>query len=126
MRRHFWPILIALFVSIAIAAASHGAEFRVGASSAAVNPPDGTFLAGYGMNRSSVGVHDDLYAKAVAFDDGTSRVVLLVVDSIGIQYDTVCAIREAAVKLVDGLKPEQVIVQSTHTHCGPDVIGIWG
>jgi hypothetical protein len=101
---------------------------RVGAASAPVNPDNGTFLAGYGQNRRSTGVHDNLYAKAVVFDDGTTAVALLVVDSIGIQYDTAREIRAAASARATAvtLPPEQIVVASTHTHCSPDVIGIYG
>jgi len=102
--------------------------FFVGAASAPVNPPDGTYLAGYEQDRKSTGVHDNLYAKAVVFSDGTTAVALVVVDCIGLQYDTVNEIRAAASEKVAAvaLPPEGVVVQSTHTHCGPDVIGLWG
>lgn len=100
----------------------------VGAASAPVNPPLGTYLAGYDQDRKSSGVHDNLYAKAVVFSDETTAVALVVVDCIGLQYDTVNEIRAAASEKVTtvSLPPERIVVQSTHTHCGPDVIGLWG
>lgn len=103
-------------------------DFLAGAASATVNPGDGVFMGGYDQNRLSAGVHDDLYAKAVVFSDGETAVALVVVDSIGLQYDTVTAIREAASKAVTALAlpPGRIVVQSTHSHCSPDVIGIWG
>ncbi|MBI4559008.1 MAG: neutral/alkaline non-lysosomal ceramidase N-terminal domain-containing protein [Candidatus Hydrogenedentes bacterium] len=103
-------------------------QFRVGAASAPVTPPVGTFLAGYDSNRRSTGVHDDLYAKAVVFDDGTSPVAVVVVDCVGLQYPTVNAMRAlAASKTTEVTLPaERIIITSTHTHCGPDVIGLWG
>jgi len=105
-----------------------GAEgvLHVGTAATTVNPPEGAFLAGYTFNRTSTGVHDDLFAKAIVFDDGTARLALVVVDCIGLQYDTVCAIRETVGERVDLLPPERIVIQSTHTHCGPDVIGLWG
>lgn len=108
--------------------ASTTSDLRVGAASSPVNPADGTFLAGYDQNRRSTGVHDDLYAKAVVFDDGTTAIALVVVDSVGIQYDTVGKIRAAASEKTTAvsLPPEQIVVASTHTHCSPDVIGIYG
>ena len=92
--------LLILFVGIVLAVGCGGGDaessLRVGAASATVNPADGTYLAGYGQDRGSTGVHDDLYAKAVVFDDGNTAVALVVIDSIGVQYDTVQEIREAA------------------------------
>lgn len=102
------------------------AELRAGAASTSVSPPAGVCLAGYDQNRRSTGVHDDLFAKAVVLDDGKMQLALVVVDCIGIQYDTANAIRAKAAAQVPGLAPEHVIVVSTHTHCGPDVIGIYG
>lgn len=93
-----------------------------------VNPAPGVFLAGYDYNRKSTGVHDDLYAKAAVFHDGTQAVALVVIDAISLQYDTVKAIREAVGRQTLGiaLPPEHVIVQATHTHSAPDTIGIYG
>ncbi len=115
--------------TVMIAAASaQEPRLEVGAASATVNPEPGVYLAGYDLDRKSTGVHDDLSARAVAFYDGESVVVLLVVDAVSLQYDTVQAIRGAASRLVTRipLPPERVIVQATHTHCAPDTIGIYG
>lgn len=104
------------------------AEFQVGTACATVNPAEGTYLAGYDQNRKSTGIHDDLFAKAVAFYDGSEAVALVVVDAISLQYDTVNEIRQAASKAVTRvpLPPERIILQATHTHCAPDTIGIYG
>lgn len=103
-------------------------ELRVGAACAPVSPREGVYLAGYGQNRRCTGVHDDLYVKAVVFDDGVTPLALVVVDSIGIQYDTVQDIRKEASAATSAvyIPPDRIIVCSTHTHCSPDVIGIYG
>lgn len=100
----------------------------VGAASVAINPEDGIYLAGYGHGRASTGVHDDLFIKAVLFDDGKTPVALVVVDAVSLQYPTVQEIREAASNSTQALtlSPERVIVQATHTHAAPDTIGIYG
>ncbi|MEX2186479.1 MAG: neutral/alkaline non-lysosomal ceramidase N-terminal domain-containing protein [Pirellulales bacterium] len=78
------------------------------------------YLAGFGMNRRATGVHDPLYARAVVMHVGGERVALVSVDLIGLQHPAVKQIR-------DGLKDyKYVMVSSTHSHEGPDVIGIWG
>ena len=101
---------------------------RVGVAAAPINPDDGTWLAGYSPSRQSTGVHDNLYAKAVVFDDGKTAVALVTLDSVGTMYDTVQQIRARAEEKVKGidLPAERVVVQSSHTHCSPDVIGIYG
>ncbi|MCC6699078.1 MAG: neutral/alkaline non-lysosomal ceramidase N-terminal domain-containing protein [Candidatus Hydrogenedentes bacterium] len=107
---------------------SQATPLRIGAASAIITPPLGAFIAGDRQNRRFTGVHDDLYAKAVVFDDGITPVALVVVDCIGLHYPVVLKIREAAMKKVEGLAlaPERIIVQATHSHGGPDVIGLWG
>jgi hypothetical protein len=104
------------------------AGLRVGVAAAPINPDDGTWLAGYSPSRQSAGIHDNLYAKAVVFDDGKTPVALVTLDSIGTMYDTIQQIRARAAEKVKAIElpPERVVVQSSHTHCSPDVIGIYG
>jgi hypothetical protein len=104
------------------------AELRVGVSSTTINPAKGTLLGGYGQMRACTGVHDDLSAKAIVFDDGKTPMALIVLDSLGLQYDTVQVLRKRASVKTKALSipPERIVVASTHTHCSPDVIGIYG
>lgn len=106
----------------------HTYEIRVGVASGTINPPVGSFIAGDRKNRQFIGIHDDLFAKAVVFDDGVTPVALVVVDCIGLPYPTVQRIRRAAMAKVQNLDltEDRIVVVSTHTHGGPDVIGIWG
>jgi len=101
---------------------------NVGVASNTINPPVGTFLGGYDYNRKSSGTHDDLSAKAVVFDDGKTAVALVVLDALSIQLFETDAIRAAAVKKVgdDRLLPERIVVQATHSHCAPDLTGMYG
>ena len=101
------------------------ASFRVGVSVAAINPPIGAFIAGDKQNRSFTGIHDSLYAKAFVVSDGRSQLAIVTLDCIGLLYPEVCRIREKAAALC-GFPAERVVVSSTHTHSGPDVVGIWG
>ena len=101
--------------------------FRVGAASRTINPDVGVCLGGYEENRASTGVHDDLFAKAVVFHDGETAVGLVVLDALSIQYPTARAIRLAAAEKVTAvpLPAERIVVEATHTHAAPDVIGIY-
>ena len=108
--------------------AAKAAELLVGVASATINPPIGIFLAGYGQDRKATGIHDDLRARAIVFDDGKTPVALVVLDLISVQYPTTQRIREAvAAKVTEiELPPERIFTQAIHTHCGPDTIGIYG
>jgi hypothetical protein len=103
-------------------------HLRVGAAALSVNPPVGAYIAGDRPNRQFTGFLDSLYVRAVAVDDGKTLMAIATVDCIGLLYPTVQQIREAAAaRTPDGkLRPEHIIITSTHTHAGPDVVGIWG
>jgi hypothetical protein len=98
---------------------------RVGSSSAHVNPSEGMFIAGDKQNRKFTSVHDSLFAKAVVVDDGNLVIALVTIDCIGLLYPDVLRIRKEATALT-GIPESRIIVSSTHTHSGPDVVGIWG
>ncbi len=89
---------------------------------------DGVFqavwLAGFGQGRAAAGVADDLWARAVVFDQGNVRVAIVALDLVGWFYDDTVAIREA-VEAAD-LDVDHVIVHATHQHEGPDTMGQWG
>jgi hypothetical protein len=110
------------------AQSGHPAPFRVGAASASVTPEAPAWLAGYSGAGLSVGVHDSLYAKAVAVSAGNETVVLLTVDCIGMLRTELESIRrKVAVRLpMHEFDPARIVLSSTHTHCGPDIVGLWG
>lgn len=78
------------------------------------------WLAGYGQNRRATGVHDPIYARAVVVRDGNQKVAIVVADVVGIFYPTTLEIRK---RLPDF---DYVMVAATHSHEGPDTMGLWG
>ncbi len=81
------------------------------------------YLAGFGQNRAAETVHDDLYARALALSLGEIQVVVMAVDLIGLGRHH-CAEVEAR---LDAVAPGvTLMVSCTHTHHGPDTIGLWG
>ena len=90
-----------------------------GAAEVVITPPIGTYLDGYGARASgSVGVHDDLHARALVADDGTTRVALVSCDLIGVDRRLVALVREIA-GAATGIPPANILVAATHTHAGP-------
>lgn len=76
------------------------------------------YLAGFGQNRVATGIHDDLWARCMAFRASSRPLVVCGVDAIGLFLDDVEKIR-AQVKA-------DVIVTATHNHETPDTMGLWG
>ncbi|MEQ8275751.1 MAG: hypothetical protein RMA76_34420 [Deltaproteobacteria bacterium] len=85
---------------------------------------DPVWLAGFGRGRAATGVHDDLWARAMAFSRGDLVVGVVALDLIGYFSDDVIRVREAAREA--GLGYDYVLVASTHNHESPDAMGPWG
>jgi hypothetical protein len=82
------------------------------------------FMAGFGSDRRATGVHDDLWARAVAASDGQTRVVIVSLDLIGF---FLADVKEARALLRERVGDDvALIVSSTHNHEGPDTMGLWG
>lgn len=78
------------------------------------------WLAGYGTGRQAAGVHDPLMARCVVLEEGRTRIALVSVDLVGLQFPAVQEIRRQLPEFT------YVLVSSTHNHEGPDVVGMWG
>ena len=81
------------------------------------------YLAGFGRNRRAQSVHDELFVRALALRDSDTTVVLAAVDLIGLPRSMVQEIERAVQQSVPAAL---LIVAATHTHHGPDTLGLWG
>lgn len=112
-------VILLLFSSVGMEAAEP-AQWKVGLARAKITPREPVDLAGYASrNHPFDKVDADLYVKALALEDGDGhRAVLITSDLIGFQ----AAVAEPICKLIEeqtGLKREQVLLNSSHTHTGP-------
>jgi hypothetical protein len=85
------------------------------------------FLAGFGQNRKAQSIHDDLFIRALALRSGSPHekiiLVLAAVDLIGLFRKDILIIQGN----VKAVYPDvEIILASTHTHHGPDTLGLWG
>lgn len=93
-----------------------------GAADVIITPPVGTWLEGYGGKTSgSIGVHDDLHARALVLDDGATQAAIVSCDLIGIDRRMTARVRELAAEAT-GIPGANVMVTATHTHQGPEVL----
>ncbi len=84
---------------------------------------DAYWIAGFSNQRAANGVHDDVWARVVIFDDGQTRLALVSLDAIGFRHDDVVDIRK---QIPEQAGIDYAIISSTHTHESNDLIGIWG
>jgi hypothetical protein len=84
---------------------------------------DPVWIAGFSNGRAANGIHDDLWARTMIIDDGKTRLAIVVLDAIGFMNDDVIDIRR---RIPPEARITYTIVASTHTHEGPDLLGLWG
>src|SRR6188474_3350733 len=99
-------------------------QFRAGAAASDITPELGVILDGaimqIGPGRH---VHDELYARCLVLDDGTTRIAIAVCDLTMIETGVV----EHAKRLLEaatGLAPDHVLISATHTHSAPRVMDL--
>ena len=85
---------------------------------------DAIWIAGFQTGRPVNTVHDDLWARTIAFQQGTTTVAIVSLDVFGYFFDDVQEVRA----MVDeaGIPVDHVIISSTHNHEGPDTLGQYG
>lgn len=83
---------------------------------------DGVWL--FGGARAAIAVKTDIEARAIAFKQGDTTVVLLYIDSVGLIAGDLDLIRQHP--LLAGLDVDHIIIGSTHAHDTPDTVGLWG
>jgi len=102
-------------------------DFLAGAAIRTINPEkDSLYIAGGKANRPFIDVHDNLYVKAMVVSNRTNNITMLTFDCIGLLYPQLQAIRSRIKSELPLINPEHIVMSSTHTHSGPDVVGIWG
>lgn len=97
-----------------------------GAAARSITPrlePGPVYLAGYGPGRVATGIHDEVWARALVLEIDGRRLALVAVDLIGLFLTDVEAVR-SLLPADSGI--DDLVVASTHTHSGPDTLGLWG
>src|SRR3954468_7632232 len=115
-------VLLAWFFVAAFVPARAG-ELRVGAASVVITPPVGIPMAGYYNTRLAEGTHDDLFAKAIVFEQDGVKAALVGLDLVTISRPIV----EEARRIIEkssGIRGDSVMISATHSHTGPLLTGM--
>jgi len=91
---------------------------KTGFSRICINPPYGAPIVGYYEERLTKGVLDDLFVRAVAFDDGEKKAVIIALDLCEIAQKYYDAMKDAICSAT-GLDNEAIFINCSHTHTGP-------
>jgi hypothetical protein len=99
--------------------------YKVGYSQSLITPSldRPVYLAGFGQDRRAQSIHDDLTVRSLALQDDHTTLVLAALDLIGLFRPYVQQVIAQVHAKQPGVK---IILASTHTHHGPDTMGLWG
>jgi len=87
-----------------------------------ISPPVGAPLAGFAARQGvSVGIHDDLFVRALVLENESTSLAFVTVDVLALSREFVESVR-ANVFQRTGIGPDSVMIASTHTHAGPVTI----
>lgn len=115
-----------LFMSLLLAASTStllSAEpFRAGAATSVITPEIGREIIGGFVPFPSKHIHDELHARCLVLDDGTTKIALVVCDLLGIHR----VVSDEARRLIQeksGIARESVMISATHTHSASSALG---
>jgi hypothetical protein len=101
---------------------SKSLAWKAGAASVVITPQENLWMAGYSARKKPAdGKAQDLFAKALALEDESGqRLVIVTMDFISVRRSLRDAV--AARCLADRkLPPERLLMNASHTHCGPEL-----
>ena len=94
-------------------------QLRAGVARVNITPYVGINMSGFGnRTKESTGIHDDLYARAMALDDGSTKVGIVSCDLLNLDENSIASIRNK-VQASTEMNGENVFISATHTHSGP-------
>ncbi|WLD10434.1 neutral/alkaline non-lysosomal ceramidase N-terminal domain-containing protein [Planctellipticum variicoloris] len=116
--------LSSLLLGAPVIVRAEDAIWKAGVASTKITPEQSLWMAGYASRtKPSEGVAQDLFAKALAISDANDRkVVFLTLDLIGVPR-TMRETLAAKLHQKHGLPAESLLMNASHTHCGPELRG---
>ncbi|MEI9896577.1 MAG: hypothetical protein WDN28_22625 [Chthoniobacter sp.] len=110
------PLLI-LAILLTLSLSGHAAPtLRAGAAASDITPKEFPIdmPGGFSANPAQ-SAHDPLHARALVLDDGTTTIVMAVVDNLGASPDVLDEAKEIASRST-GIPMNHMLVSSTHSH----------
>ncbi len=123
MKTHWFSPLI-LTLALATLARADDPVFRAGAATSNVTPPLGHSINGNMRDGKATQIHDELHARCLVLDDGSSRLAFVVVDSCAVPLEVVTEAK-ALIRQQSKLEPDHVLISATHTHSAPSSTSVF-
>lgn len=95
---------------------------RAGAATSNITPPLGSEVVGGFVPFPATHIHDELHARCLVLDDGSTKLALVVCDLLGLHRSVSVKAREL-IKSATGIPIENVMISGTHTHSAATALG---
>jgi neutral ceramidase len=102
----------------AVPGTQEAAPLQAGLAEIEITPPPGYRMDGYFTERLNTGLKDPLKAKALVFQQGTTKIALVVCDVISVPQSLTNEVRALAASRT-GILADHIAITATHTHTGP-------
>ena len=99
-------------------------QLLAGAANVDITPPLGTFINGDFVAHYANYIHDQLHARALVFQQNELLITIVVVDICVMPKDFVDEVK-SEVNRQTGIKPENMLISSTHTHAAGSVASVY-
>ncbi|MBL9131301.1 MAG: neutral/alkaline non-lysosomal ceramidase N-terminal domain-containing protein [Verrucomicrobiaceae bacterium] len=115
----FIPLILLLVPALSFSADKP--VLRAGAAAVDITPTQFpmNMPGGFSANMAEK-AHDPFHASALVLDDGKTTLAMVVVDNLGAGPDVLNEAKALAAAKT-GMKPENMLISSTHTHSGPSL-----
>ncbi len=112
--------VVVLLLGCSVAQA--GDAFQAGTATIDITPPSGYRMSGYFRERLNTGVKDPLLAKAIVFQQGDTKAILIFCDVVGVPEGVASKARKQISSEL-GLPVQNISIAATHSHTGPLYFG---
>ncbi len=89
--------------------------FRAGAAASNITPWLDEGIVGGWSAPPATYIHDELHARCLVLDNGQTRLVLVIVDNLGLARE-VCDAAKRQIRQHTGIPEDHVLIAATHTH----------
>jgi len=114
--------MTSLPLALALCLATSPPPLQAGAAASNITPELGTLIVGSFAPYPAEHVHDELYARCLVLDDGTTRIALVVCDLLGL-HRSVSVEARRHIQEATGIPPQNVLISATHTHSAGTALG---
>lgn len=123
MRSRAWfGCVVIVFMSWQCGWAADPPRLRAGAAASNITPELGTPIVGGFSPFPAKHVHDELHARCLVLDDGTTKLAVVVCDLLGFHRAVSDAARQQ-IEQTTGIPRSHVLISGTHTHSAGSALG---